>query len=116
LNPAEFCSHFLNRCFPRAHYNAYNLEQLKMHTLSKRRNHFGALLLIQISLGRKPGPSLLETDVLLVPARFIKHSFLFDVCSSSKNSLSGKCSSAANVVCKDVDVIGTKTVSIKTIL
>jgi hypothetical protein len=36
---------------------------------------------------------------------------LFNVCSS-KNCPSARCSSAANVVCRNVDVFGAKTVSL----
>jgi hypothetical protein len=31
---------------------------------------------------------------------------LFNVCSSSKNCPSARCASAANVVCRDVDIFG----------
>jgi hypothetical protein len=41
---------------------------------------------------------------------------MFSVCSSSKNCPSARCASAANVVCRDVDIFGTKTLSLKHIL
>jgi hypothetical protein len=42
-------------------------------------------------------------------------SCIFGVCSSSKSCPAG-CASAANVVCKDVDVFGIETVSLNHIL
>jgi hypothetical protein len=41
---------------------------------------------------------------------------MFSVCSSSKNCPSARCASAANVVCRDVDISGTKPLSLKHIL
>jgi hypothetical protein len=41
---------------------------------------------------------------------------MFNVCSSSKNSLSDKCVSAPNVVKRDMDVFGTKTLYLRHIL
>jgi hypothetical protein len=41
---------------------------------------------------------------------------MFSVCSVGKNCPSARCASAANVVCKDVDVFGPKTLSLKHIL
>jgi hypothetical protein len=38
------------------------------------------------------------------------------VCSSSKNCPFARCVSAANVVCRDVEIFGTKTLSLKHIL
>jgi hypothetical protein len=41
---------------------------------------------------------------------------MFSVCSSSKNCPSARCASAANVVYRDVDIFGTKPLSLKHIL
>jgi hypothetical protein len=41
---------------------------------------------------------------------------MFNVCSVSKNCPSGRCASAANAVCSDVDIFGPKTLSLKHIL
>jgi hypothetical protein len=35
---------------------------------------------------------------------------LFSVCSSSKNCPSARCTSAANIVCRDVDIFGAENV------
>jgi hypothetical protein len=41
---------------------------------------------------------------------------MFSVCSSSKNCPSARCASAANVLCRDIDAFGTKTMPLKHIL
>jgi hypothetical protein len=64
---------------------------------------------MQVYLGCKFYPSVLEPVSLQVPAQHI------NVCCSSKNCLSAICASAA-VVCRDIDVFGTKTVSLNHIL
>jgi hypothetical protein len=38
---------------------------------------------------------------------------VFNICSSSENCLSAKCASAANAVCRDMDVFGTTPLSLK---
>jgi hypothetical protein len=48
--------------------------------------------------------SVLEIVGLRVPARYIRDFALFNVYSSCKNCPSAICASAANVVCRDVDV------------
>jgi hypothetical protein len=71
-----------------------------------------ALFLTEISFGLKFYPSVLEIIGLRVPARYIRDFVLFNVCSSRKNCPSARCASAANVVCKDVDVFGAGNVHI----
>jgi hypothetical protein len=92
------------------------LEQLKVHTLHKRRYHLDELFLTWVYRECKFFPSVLETVGLRVPVRYIRDFYMFSVCSSSKNCPSARCSSAANVVCGDVDIFGTKTLSLKHIL
>jgi hypothetical protein len=41
---------------------------------------------------------------------------MFSACSSSKNCLSARCPSAANIFCRDVNVFGTKSVSLNHML
>jgi hypothetical protein len=50
----------------------------------------------------------LEIVGLRVPARYIRDFSLFNVCPSCKNCPSAGCASAADVVCKDVDVFGAR--------
>jgi hypothetical protein len=45
---------------------------------------------------------------LRVPARYIRDFSMFNVCSSSKNCPSARCAPAANVVCRDIDIIWNK--------
>jgi hypothetical protein len=52
----------------------------------------------------------LETFGLRVAARFTRDISFFTVYSSSTNSPSARCVAAADVVCKDVDVFGTKSI------
>jgi hypothetical protein len=59
---------------------------------------------LQVYLGSKFCPSVLETVRLIVPARYIRNSALFNVCPSYKNCPS------ANAVCRNVDVFEAKRV------
>jgi hypothetical protein len=92
------------------------LEQLKLDTLRMRRHRLDALFFIQVYLGSKFCPSVLETVGLRVPARYIRDFAWFNFCPSSKNCPSARCASAANVVCRDFDVFGAKTVLLNNIL
>jgi hypothetical protein len=110
----KFAALCLKRFFPQVDYS-YNhaLEQLKLHTLHKRRYNLDALFLTQVYRGSKFCPSVLETVGLRVPVRYIRDFSMFSVGSSSKICPSDRCASAANVVCRDVDIFGTKTLSLK---
>jgi hypothetical protein len=81
-----------------------------------RRHHLDALFLIQVYLGSKFCPSVLDIAGLPAPARYIGDFALFNVCFSSKNCPSARCASAANVVCRNVDVFGAKNVLLNHIL
>jgi hypothetical protein len=114
---AEVCALCYKRFFPQVDYS-YDLalDQLKLHTLHKRRCHLDALFLTQVYRGSKFCPSVFETVGLRVPVRYIRDFSMFNVCSSSKNCPSARCASAANVVCRDSDIFGTKPLSLKYIL
>jgi hypothetical protein len=113
----EFAALCLNRFFPQVGYGCdLALEHLKFHTVHKRRYHLDALFLTQVYRGYKFCPFVLETVGLRVPFRYIRDFSMFSVCSFSKNYPSARCASAANVVCRDVDIFGTKTLSLKHIL
>lgn len=73
------------------------------------------MFLIQVYLGSKLCPQL-ESAGLRLSARYIRDCVLLNVCSSSKRCTSAGCASAANVVCKGVNIFGTKTVSVNHIL
>jgi hypothetical protein len=81
-----------------------------------RSHHLDALFLTQVYFGFKICPSLLEIVCLRVPARYIRDFALFNVCSSCKNCLSARCVSAANVVCRDVDVFGARNILLRHLL
>jgi hypothetical protein len=95
--------------FPQVQYNySLALLELKLHTLYIRRHRLDAFFLTQVCFGLKFCPSVLEIVGLRVPARYIRDFALFNVCSLSKNCPSARCASAANVVCRDVDVFGVR--------
>jgi hypothetical protein len=81
-----------------------------------RRHHLDALFLIQVYLGSKFCPSVLEIAGLRVPSRHIRDFALCSVCSSSKNGPSARCASAANVVYRNVDIFGAKNVLLNHVL
>jgi hypothetical protein len=114
----ELCFYYYYCCyyysfFPQVDYGYdLTLEQLKLHTLRKRRYHLDALFLTQVYRGSKFCPSVLETVGLRVPVQSVRDFSMFSVCSYSKNCRAA-CTSAANVVCRDVDIFGTKTLSFK---
>jgi hypothetical protein len=70
----------------------------------------------QVYRGSKFCPSVLEIDGLRVPARYIRDFTLFSVCSSSRYCPSPRCASAADVVCRDIDVFGAKPLLLNHIL
>jgi hypothetical protein len=111
---ADLC---FNRFFPPVQYSYFlALVELKLHTLFIRRHRLDALFLTQVYFGLKFCPSVLEIVGLRVPARYIRDFALFNVCSSSTNCPFARCASAANVVCRDVDVIGTRNVLLSRLL
>jgi hypothetical protein len=54
----------------------------------------------------------LEKASLRVPAQYvyIREIALFNMCSSSQNYPSSRHASTARIVCRDIDVVGTKSV------
>jgi hypothetical protein len=87
----------------------------KLHNLRKT-YHLDALIFIQLYLGSKFCPFVLEAVDLRVPARYIRNFALLNVCSSSKNCPSARRTSAADVISRDVDVFGSKIVLLNHIL
>jgi hypothetical protein len=113
----RFAALGFNSFFPQVHYYySLALEELKLHTLRMRRPHIDALFLTQVYFSFKFCPSVLETVGLLVPARYIRDFALFSVCSSCINCPSAKCASAANVVCRGVDVFIARNVRLNRFL
>jgi hypothetical protein len=112
----KFAALCFKRFFPQVDYS-YDLalDQLKLHTLRKRRYHLDDVFLTQVYRGSKFCSSVSETVGLRVPVRYIRDFSMFSVCSSSKNC-PARSASAANVVCRDLDIYGTKPLSLKYIL
>jgi hypothetical protein len=105
------------RFFPQVDYPYDSaLDQLNMHTSVKRRHHADAPFLAQVYRGFIHCSSSLEILGLRVPVRHIRDFPMFNVSSTSKNCPSARCASAANVVCRDVDVFGQKPLTLRHIL
>jgi hypothetical protein len=113
----RFATLYFNRFFPHVHYCcSLAFEELRLRALRTRRHHLDARFLIQVYLGSKFCPSVLEIVGLRVPARYIRDFALFYVCSSCENCPSAGCASAANAVCTDADVFGARNVLLNHIL
>jgi hypothetical protein len=113
----RFAALCFNSFFPKVHY-CYSraLEELKLLTLSVRRHRLDALFPTQVYSGFKFCPSDLEIAGLWVPARYIRDFTLFSACSSCNSCLSARCASAANVVCRDGDVLSARSVHLNYVL
>jgi hypothetical protein len=96
----EFAALCFKGFLPHVHYSyTYALEQLKLHTLRKRKYHLDALVL------SFPFGNFLSSSPCSVYYRYC-----FIQCLFIKEKLySVRCASAANVVCREVDVFRTKT-------
>jgi hypothetical protein len=113
----KFTALCFKRFFPQVNYSYDSaLKQLNLHTLQKRRHHAVALFLTEVYRGSIHCPSALEIVGLRVPVRYIRDFPMFSVSSASKNCPSARCASAADVVCRDVDVFRPKPLSRKHIL
>jgi hypothetical protein len=75
-----------------------------------------ALFLIQVYIGSKLCPSVLETVGLRVPTLHLRDFPLFHVCPNFRSRPSVRCVSAANVVCRDFDFFRMLNVSLENIL
>jgi hypothetical protein len=85
----------------------------KVHILHNRRLYLGALCFISIYSGSKCCPSPLDiTSNRVFPCNFRNSSLFTD---TWRNSPSVRCVSAANHVCKDVDVFRKTMLVLKTI-
>jgi hypothetical protein len=82
----------------------------------KRKYHLDAFLLIQVCFRSELYPPFLETIGTPVPAQYISELSMFNICFSNKYCPSARFASADNVVYRDVDVFGTKTVSLNLII
>jgi hypothetical protein len=100
-----------NHFFPQVHYcYSLALEDLKLHILHTRRHRLDELFLIQVFLGSKFWPSVLEIVGHRVPSRYIRDFALSSVFFSCKNCSSAKCVSTARIVCRGVGPFRAKNV------
>jgi hypothetical protein len=105
------------RFFPQVRYCCtLALQGLNLHILRMRRHRLDAVFHTQVYSGSKFCPSCLETVGLRVPPRRIRDFALFSVCSSCKDCPSARCASAANVVCSDDHVFGSRNIFFRNIL
>jgi hypothetical protein len=94
------------------HY-VITLEKLNLQTLHIRRRHIDALFLINTFCGAKYCPSALETVGLRVSTRNIRNYNMFS-CSVS-HCPSARCVSAANAVCKSMDIFSKSSGSLNSL-
>jgi hypothetical protein len=87
---------------------------LKLHILHDRRLHVDELICIPVYSGFRCCPSLLDITGCPVFLHNFRNSSLFT--ATCKNSPCARCVSAANRVCKDVDICRKPIISLKQIL
>jgi hypothetical protein len=105
------------RFFPQVRYSyTLALQESNLHTLRMRRHRLDTVFLIQVYSGSKFCPSVLETVGLWVPPRRIRDFALFGVCYSCKNCPSARYASAANAICSDDHVFGSRNILLRRLL
>jgi hypothetical protein len=109
-----FSKQRFSNCCPTMDAGFVNL--MSDSSLRIRRHRLDALFLTRVYFGFKFCPSVLEIVGFRVPARYIRDYALFNICSSCKNCPSARCVSAANVVCRDVDVFATRNIRLNNFL
>jgi hypothetical protein len=87
---------------------SFVLEELKLLTLRVRRHRLDSFFLTQVYSGSKFCPSVFEIVGLRVPAGYIRDFRLFSSSSSCKHSPSARFASAANDICRNVDVFAAR--------
>jgi hypothetical protein len=83
---------------------ANDLQVLNLRTLQDRRHQLDAIFVINVLLGSKSCPSTLDIISLRVPTRNLRDFSLFHVRSFYINCPSGRCITAANSICNNMDV------------
>jgi hypothetical protein len=86
----------------------YNYEdillRLNLLTLQLRRRHLDALFLINVFRGKICCSTILDSVSLRIPSRSIRDHSTFTVNHNFKVSPSARCVSAANAVCRSIDI------------
>jgi hypothetical protein len=80
------------------------LKVLNLRTLHDRRHQLDAIFVINVFLDSKSCPSTMDIIGLRVPTRKLRDFPLFHVSSSFTICPSGRCVTAANSVCNQLDV------------
>jgi hypothetical protein len=111
---------FVTLCYNRflsRDINGYNyanaLQVLNLRTLHDRIHQLDTIFVIKVLLGSKSCPSTLDIIGLRVPTRNLPDFSLFHVSSFYKNCFSGRCATAANLVCNQLDVFRREIVTLK---
>jgi hypothetical protein len=111
----KFVALYFSRFFPYISYNYANaLQRLKLHTLQVRRHHLDAFFFIQVFLGSKFCPSLIDKSSLRILSCNIRNFSQFSV--ARKNFPSAGCAAAANMTCSDTDIFSKQIRPLKHIL
>jgi hypothetical protein len=87
------------------------LNCLNFRTLYSRRRHLDALFLINIFKSKINCHSIMDTVGIRVSTRQIRDFSTFSVSSPLRHSPSVRCGSAANDICRLLDIFGKDTVS-----
>jgi hypothetical protein len=88
------------------------LQVLNLRTLHDRRHQLDAIFVINVFLGFKSFPSAMDIIGLRVTTRNLRDFPLFHVSSFYKNCPSGRCATAANSVCNQLDVFRRQIVTL----
>jgi hypothetical protein len=93
-------------------YSYANAQVLNLGTLHEIRHQLDAIFVINFFLGSKCCPSTTDIIGLRVPTRNLQDFPLFHVSSSYTNCPSGRCVTAANSVCNQLDVFRRQIVTL----
>jgi hypothetical protein len=88
------------------------LQILNLNTLHERRHQLDAIFVLNVFLGSTSCSSTMDIIGLRVPTRNLRDFPLFHVSSSYTNCPSGRCATAANSVCNQLDVFRRQIVTL----
>jgi hypothetical protein len=88
------------------------LSRLNISTLYSRRKHLDAVFLINVFKNKISCSSIFDNVNLRIPSRRIRDFCNFVVNHNFKVSLSVKCVSAANAICKEIDIFNKDRIAL----
>jgi hypothetical protein len=91
------------------------LNCINFRTLYSRRRHLHALFLINVFKGKINCHSIIDTVGIRVPIRQIRDFSTFNVNSALRHSPSARCASAANDICRFLDIFGKDMSPLRTL-